>query len=100
MSRVAAPPDPKLLYAPSAVTPSILDVPRFKFLMVDGSGDPNTSAGFQEAIQALYPLAYGLHFALKKAGIESPVSPLEALWWAPGKADLLGVSKAKWHWTG
>jgi hypothetical protein len=99
MNRLAAPADLKQLYAPNAVTPSIVDVPRFKFLMVDGQGDPNTSAAFRDAIQALYPLAYGVHFALKKAGIESHVSPLEALWWAQGKGDLLGVSPAKWQWT-
>ena len=34
-----------------------------RFLMVDGSGDPNTSQDFQDAIQALYSVSYTLKFA-------------------------------------
>ena len=91
--------DLKELYAPSATHPSIVEVPAFKFLMVDGSGDPNTTPAFQDAIQALFPLTYGIHFALKKAGVESHVRPLEALWWADGKRDFLEIGQGLWRWT-
>jgi hypothetical protein len=87
------------LYAPSAAHPSIVEIPPFKFLMVDGAGDPNTSTAFQDAIQALFPLSYGIHFALKKAGIESRVRPLEALWWADGKRDFMKIGPGLWRWT-
>lgn len=36
-------------------TPAIVEVPRRPFLMIDGSGDPNTSVDYREAIEALYP---------------------------------------------
>ena len=91
--------DVNQLYTASAKQPSVVDVPELRFLMVDGGGDPNTSPEFQEAIQALYSLTYGVHFALKKAGVESRVRPLEALWWAPGKGGLLEADKAMWRWT-
>ena len=91
--------DLKELYAPSAAHPSIVEVPPFKFLIVDGAGDPNTTAAFQDAIQALFPLSYGIHFALKKAGIESRVRPLEALWWADEKGDFLEIAQGLWRWT-
>ena len=87
--------DIKELYAPKAAQPSIVDVPAFKVLMVDGSGNPNTSADFQHALQA----TYGAHFALKKAGVETRVRPLEALWWTDGREDFLGVDAAKLRWT-
>lgn len=97
-TQLAAAADLKELYAPSAAHPSIVEIPPFKFLMVDGAGDPNTTTAFQDAIQALFPLSYGIHFALKKAGIESRVRPLEALWWADGKGDFLEIGQGLWRW--
>lgn len=41
----------------------LVDVPDMHYLMVDGHGDPNTSAAFGEAIEALYPVSYKLEFA-------------------------------------
>jgi hypothetical protein len=87
------------LYTASAKQPSVVDVPELQFLMVDGGGDPNTSPEFQQAIQVLFSLTYGVHFALKRAGVESRVRPVEALWWAPGKVGLLEADRATWRWT-
>lgn len=86
------------LYAPSAAHPEIVDVPELDFLMVDGSGNPNTSEEFQHAIEALFSLSYGIHFALKKMGVESRVRPLEALWWIEG-GDFLDAKPSQWRWT-
>jgi hypothetical protein len=90
--------DLKRLFAPGE-KPVIVDVPAFKFLMVDGKGSPNDSSEFQAAIQALYGLSYGVHFALKKTGIDSRVRPLEALWWAKGREDFTGVDAAGARWS-
>jgi hypothetical protein len=35
--------------------------------MMDGSGDPDTAAGYRDAVEALYPLAHGLRAAVKRA---------------------------------
>ena len=86
------------LFSPGASHPEIVDVPEFDFLMVDGSGNPNTSPEFQHAIQALFSLSYGIHFALKKKGIESRLRPLEALWWIEG-GDFLDAKPSQWRWT-
>jgi hypothetical protein len=43
----------KELYFPPAAQPVLIDVPELRFVMVDGSGDPNTSPLFQDAMQAL-----------------------------------------------
>lgn len=67
------------LYAPTA-EPAMVDVPELSFLMVDGRGDPSTTPAYGHAVSALYSLAYGVRFALKRAGIDVTVMPLEGLW--------------------
>jgi hypothetical protein len=45
--------------------------------MVDGQGDPNISASYREAIEALYALSYSIKFALKREqGLDFKVGPL------------------------
>jgi hypothetical protein len=84
----------------------VVDVPKFKFLMIDGRGDPNTSKEFQEGISALYSVAYTLKFMFKlkrKPAIDFPVMALEGLWWAEG-IELFSLAelhqrKEEWKWT-
>jgi hypothetical protein len=57
----------KDLYQPRPGVLAEVDVPPLSYLMVDGEGDPNTSAAFQQAVEALYSLAYTLKFSLKKS---------------------------------
>ena len=56
----------KHLYKPSAKEPQIMDIPSMNFLMMDGSGNPNTSPVYQEVVEALYGVAYALKFMSKK----------------------------------
>ena len=65
------------------------------FLAVDGEGAPGGEA-FEKAIQDLYPVAYTVKFALKKAGtIDFVVPPLEALW----HDDPVEVpDMSQWRW--
>ena len=74
----------KPLYAPSPRHPTIVEVPELAFLMIDGRGDPNSSEAYQDALGALYGIAYTLKFTLKKEDPERDfkVAPLEGLWWA------------------
>ena len=72
----------KSLYKPSAKQPEIVTVPPLSFLMIDGTGDPNTAQAYKDALEALYSAAYSLKFAFKKRrGIDYPVMALEGLWW-------------------
>ncbi|HYM40991.1 MAG TPA: GyrI-like domain-containing protein [Thermoplasmata archaeon] len=88
------------LYFPSAKEPVFVDVPAMQFAMVDGVGDPNSSKGFQEAIGALYGVAYTAKFAAKKTGIRDVlVMPLEGLFWTEGSDTFLPADKGQWHWT-
>lgn len=58
----------------------LLVVPERRYLMIDGADDPG-STGFGEAITTLYPVAYTLHFALKRRRVTAPVGALEGLYW-------------------
>lgn len=62
--------------------PALVEVPELAYLMIDGHGDPNTSAEYAAAVQALYQVACTAKFAIKRAegGIDYGVMPLEGLW--------------------
>lgn len=90
----------KEFYRPSAKKPVKVDVPSMNFLMIDGSGDPNTSQEYQEALEALYSVSYTLKFMLKKAEIMNyVVMPLEGLWWLEGEKEFDITRKDDWKWT-
>jgi hypothetical protein len=94
----------KSLYNPPRDRPVIVDVPKFNFLKLDGRGDPNTAPEYQQAVNALFSLAYSLKFAVKKEqGLNFSVLPLEGLWWAPGAGEVslteLLKQRADWQWT-
>jgi len=70
--------DQKELYQPK-ISPSIVEVGEMTFLAVDGVGDPNTSAAYQEAIELLYGLSYTIKMGNKDV-LEYAVGPLEGFW--------------------
>ena len=80
---------------------ALIEVAPTQYLMLDGSGDPNTSESYAQALQALYPLSYKLKFHSKnELGRDYTVPPLEALWWADDMAAFTDArDKSKWHWT-
>ncbi len=89
----------KRYYTASATQPSMVDVPAFVCLMVDGTGDPN-GAAFQEAVGSLYGVAYTLKFAMKKErSIDYPVLGFEGLWSAEDVTDFLKGNRDRWKWT-
>lgn len=90
----------KHLYSPSKAKFELVEVPQMNFLMIDGSGDPNTSQAFQDAIQTLYPISYNLKFKSKREmEIDYGVLPLEGLWWAEDMDDFATGDKSNWSWT-
>ena len=93
------------LYLPSAKKVSLVEVPAFQFVMVDGRIEPDetpeTSAAFRQAMQALYGLAYTLKFNSKlreENPIDYTVMALEGLWWVEsGRFDF--QRHEPWLWT-
>ncbi len=90
----------KHLYKPSSKAFAVVDVPPMQFLMIDGHGDPNTAQEYQDAIEALYPVAYKLKFMSKKElERDYVVPPLEGLWWAEDMDTFTRREKSAWDWT-
>lgn len=89
----------KELYGGKVGQNTIVTVPKFKFLMVDGQGDPNSAPEYIDAIQTLYPVAYRTKFFCKaELGKDFAVMPLEGLWWADDMENF-AADKSKWSWT-
>ncbi|MDR1149576.1 MAG: GyrI-like domain-containing protein [Spirochaetaceae bacterium] len=94
----------KALYAP-ATEPSIVDVLEMTFIMVDGKGNPNTSAEYKTALEVLYGLSYAVK--MSKMGGAQPagyfdfvVPPLEGLWWNAGGGVVTDITdKDSFCWT-
>ncbi len=82
----------------------LLDVPLRRYLMVDGTDRPG-GEGFGNAVGSLYPVAYTLHFLLKRRGVDAPVGGLEGLFWtdalgpiAPETLQSAGGGGVPWSW--
>jgi len=97
----------KGLYNPGAKKVVVVKVPRFNFIMVDGTIPPNMPVGeapdYQNALETLYGLSYTLKFMLKlreKNPIDYPVMPLEGLWWTKDSHKKFSVSHHDpWYFT-
>jgi hypothetical protein len=101
MSKIDYKKELKHLYQPSAKKFQVVDVPPMNFLMIDGHGDPNTAQEYQDAVEALYGVAYKLKFISKKeSGKDYVVPPLEGLWWAGDMETFTAQrDKSAWDWT-
>lgn len=91
----------KEYYKPSSKKISIVEIPEFNFLTIDGEGDPNKIGMFQEAVSALYSVSYTLKFSIKKGErkIDYGVMPLEGLWWCDDMKNFSVKNKDAWKWT-
>ncbi len=89
----------KEFYQPSAKEVVIIEVPEMQFLMIDGIGSPGDSQEYQDALAALYPVAFKTKFLSKTKGKDYVVPPLEGLWWADDMNDYRSGIRDKWKWT-
>lgn len=89
----------KHLFNPGIRGFHIVEVPKMNFLMVNGIGDPNVSERYQQAVEGLYSMSYGIKFALKSQETDYIVPPLEGLWWMDNMEDFTLVNRPLWEWT-
>ena len=74
------PRDPRAALRASTDQVRFVDLPAQRMFSVEGTGAPGDAA-FRDAMAALYPVAYTLHFAQKGRGISEPVGNLEGTYW-------------------
>ncbi len=91
----------KDLYMPKD-KPVLVTVPAMRFIMVDGSGDPNGQE-YQEAVELLYTMCYTIKMSSKKGMqpqgyFDYVVPPLEGLWWISSD-DFSLEQRDNWQWT-
>ncbi len=89
----------KPLYLPPTGRFTTIDVPPLRYLMINGKGDPGTSANYLSALQALYAVSYALKFMSKALGRDYAVPPLEGLWWADDMGAFTSGKREDWRWT-
>jgi hypothetical protein len=77
--------------------PRLVRVTRGRYLAVTGSGAP-ASPPFQDAIGALYGVAYTVKMAGKRSGRDFKVAPLEGLWWVD-RGPMPPARAEDWRWT-
>jgi hypothetical protein len=93
----------KNLYLPKQ-KPTVVDVPDMKFIMVNGSGNPNDNGGeYQQAVELLYGLSYTIKMSKRnscepKGYFDYVVPPLEGLWWIE-EETMDFTQKSKFSWT-
>lgn len=93
----------KNLYQPKN-KPEIIDIPRMKFIAVQGTGDPNEMDGaYSQAVESLYTVAYTLKMSYKgdykiDGFFEYVVPPLEGFWWQEGVEGVDLSDKASFSW--
>lgn len=94
----------KNLYQPKTV-PMIIDVPKMKFIMINGKGNPNDESGeYSKAIEILYGLSYTIKMSYKSGKAPANyfayvVPPLEGLWWTEVDRPFDTSQKDKLIWT-
>ena len=97
----------KDLYLPPK-KPVIIDIPEITCIAVDGSGNPNTSAAYKNAMEVLYGLSYSIKMSKMNGTqpdgyFEYVVPPLEGFWSLDdGGFDYDGrrvTDKDKFVWT-
>lgn len=93
----------KYLFSAKAGKPEIVEVPPFKYVMIDGQGDPNTSEEFADKVGVIYGLAYTIKFIMKKDSdqpFEFKVPPFSGLWSADDMTAFVKEGRRhEWKWT-
>lgn len=85
------------IYYTAKTKPQIVEFPQILYLAIEGKGEP-AGKTFTEAVQSLYPFAYGIKSICKKDGKDFAVAKLEGLWWVKSSKPVLEVPRQEWCW--
>ncbi len=78
--------------------PLLLETTAGHYLAINGKGAPGSDS-FQQAIQAIYSMAFTIKMTRKANGLgDYVVCKLEALWWADGHDAISQLDQDVWQW--
>lgn len=78
--------------------PVLIETTPAKYLVIQGQGVPGGDA-FQEAVGALYSMAFTIKMTRKSAGLgDYVVCKLEATWWVGDSNDFAQFPQEQWEW--
>jgi len=95
----------KEYYSAPGNKPCLVKLPPLPYLMIEGTGDPNGSEEFQQALEALFGLSYGVKMSPKKDRAPDGyypyvVAPLEGHWSLPEDTHAdAPLDKSRLIWT-
>lgn len=84
-------------YYTAKTNPIIVEFGKVPYLSIEGKGEPAGEV-FTKAVEALYPLAYGVKNICKKQEQDFTVPKLEGLWWVKSNKPALEVPRSEWYW--
>jgi hypothetical protein len=84
-------------YYSAGRTPELRTIDPGAFLTIEGRGAPGGPA-FQEAMRALYSVAYTTKFQLKLEDRDFTVGPLEGEWWTEDGHPVSEARPELWRW--
>jgi len=81
-----------------AKEPILIKVSIGHYLTIDGVGAPGSTT-FDDAVMALYAMAYTIKMTRKKHGKgDYVICKLEARYWSPTEECLSTIDKSQWQW--
>ncbi|MCB9841049.1 MAG: GyrI-like domain-containing protein [Phycisphaeraceae bacterium] len=88
----------KELYLPPSTHPVLVDVPEFRYVVIDGH-DATDRAALEYATKWLFAAVLPTkQIARKRMGKDFVEAPLEGLWWADDPADLVHANRERLRW--
>jgi|GEM_PF-137251 len=78
--------------------PVLIQVRPYNYLMIAGISAPEDPK-FNQAIEAIYKVAYGVKFTSKAQGHDFVVPKMEAQWWVDGALPFEQTPRAEWRWN-
>ncbi|TXH16083.1 MAG: hypothetical protein E6R00_06475 [Gammaproteobacteria bacterium] len=86
------------LYSPPVGEFVVVDVPKLRYIMVDGFGDPNGPL-FSDLTRWLFTVVHPLRLHGREVmGKNFVEPPLECLWWADDMQNLIDGHRDKFRW--
>ncbi|XMB86454.1 GyrI-like domain-containing protein [Mycoplasmatota bacterium WC44] len=75
--------------------PTLVSIPKMKYISISGEGNPNTSYDFKKSVEALFKFSYTLKMLPKKGTtpngyFEYVVAPLEGIWNTKDETEFVG----------